>query len=45
MIIAGASDRKVELYMPLGLELDEDEDGNVFIKSIEKNSRAEKSGF
>ena len=41
---AGADDRVVELMLPLGLELDEDSEGNVFIKSIEKNSRAEKSG-
>ena len=26
------------------MELDEDKNGNVFVKSIEKNSRAEKSG-
>jgi C-terminal processing protease CtpA/Prc len=41
---AGADDRVVELRMPIGIELDEDESGNVFVKSIEKNSRAEKSG-
>lgn len=29
----------------MGLELDEDKDGNVFIKSIEKGGRAEKTGL
>jgi len=42
---AGADERKVELRMPLGMELDEDEQGNVFVKSIDKGSRAEKSGM
>lgn len=28
----------------MGMELDEDDKGNVFVKSIEKNGRAEKSG-
>jgi C-terminal processing protease CtpA/Prc len=42
---AGADDRVVELRMPLGMELDEDENGNVFVKSIEKNGRADKSGM
>lgn len=41
---AGADDRVVEIYLPLGMELDEDKDGNVYVKSIEKNGRAEKSG-
>ena len=41
---ASADDRSVELRKPLGLELDEDEFGNVFVKSIEKNGRADKSG-
>ncbi len=41
---AGADERTVELKMPLGLELDEDPQGNVFIKSIEKGGRAEKTG-
>jgi len=40
----GADDRSVELRMPLGLELDEDAEGNVFVKSIDKNGRADKSG-
>ena len=35
----------VELKLPLGLVLDEDKDGNVFVKSIDKGSRAEKSGL
>ena len=30
--------------MPMGLELDEDKEGNVFVKSIDKNGRADKSG-
>jgi hypothetical protein len=34
----------VELRKPMGLELDEDEEGNVFVKSIEKGGRAEKTG-
>ena len=42
---AGAGDRMVELKLPLGLVLDEDKDGNVFVKSIDKGSRAEKSGL
>ena len=33
---AGADERTVELRLPLGLELDEDKNGNVFVKSIEK---------
>lgn len=41
---AGADDRIVEIKLPLGLELDEDKEGNVFVKSIEKGGRAEKTG-
>lgn len=41
---AGADERTVELLLPLGLELDEDKEGNVFVKSIEKGGRAEKTG-
>lgn len=41
---AGADDRMVELRKPMGMELDEDAEGNVFVKSIEKNGRADKSG-
>ena len=41
---AGADDRMVEILLPLGLELDEDKEGNVFVKSIEKNGRAERTG-
>ena len=41
---AGADERSVELLQPLGLQLDEDKDGNVFVVSMEKNGRAEKSG-
>lgn len=36
--------RLVELRKPMGLELDEDKDGNVFVKSIDAGGRAEKSG-
>lgn len=42
---AQAGDRVVELLMPLGLELDEDEEKNVYVKGIEKNSRAERTGM
>lgn len=41
---AGADERTVELLLPMGLELDEDKEGNVFVKSIEKGGRAEKTG-
>ena len=41
---AGADDRMVELKKPLGLVLDEDPEGNVFVTSIDANGRAEKSG-
>lgn len=41
---AGADERVVELRMPLGLVLDEDGDGNVFVKEIDKGGRAEKTG-
>eukprot|EP01040_Poterioochromonas_malhamensis_P002308 gene2308-2453_t len=40
---AGVADRIVELRQPLGLELDEDQNGNVFVKAIEPGSRAERS--
>jgi hypothetical protein len=42
---AAADDRIVELRMPMGMDLDEDKNGNVFVKSIEKGGRAEKSGM
>lgn len=42
---ADAGDRVVELRMPLGIELDEDKEGNVFVKKVEPNSRAAKSGM
>lgn len=42
---ASATDRVVELKKPMGMELDEDKDGNVFVKSIEKGGRADKSGL
>ena len=41
---AGADERTVELLLPLGMDLDEDKDGNVYVKSIDKGGRAEKSG-
>jgi C-terminal processing protease CtpA/Prc len=41
---AGANDRIVELKKPMGMQLDEDKDGNVFVASIEKGGRAERSG-
>lgn len=41
---AGADERTIEIKMPLGLELAEDKEGNVFVKSIEKGGRAEKTG-
>jgi len=41
---AGADERTVELLLPMGMDLDEDKDGNVYVKSIEKGGRAEKSG-
>jgi len=42
---SGAQDRMVELKKPMGLELDEDKEGNVFIKSIEPKGRADKTGM
>lgn len=41
---AGANDRIVELRKPMGMDLDEDSEGNVFVRSIEENGRAAKSG-
>ena len=41
---AGADDRIVEILLPLGMELAEDKEGNVFVKSIEPNGRAAKTG-
>jgi hypothetical protein len=41
----GANDRIIELRKPLGLELDEDSEGNVFVKSVDANGRAAKSGM
>ena len=40
----GGDDRIVELRKPMGLELVQNEEGNVFVKSIEPNGRADKSG-
>lgn len=31
---AGAGDRTVEILLPIGLDLDEDEEGNVFGNSV-----------
>jgi len=42
---AGADERTVELRMPMGMVLDEDAQGNVFVKEIDKGGRAEKSGM
>lgn len=42
---AGADERMVELRMPMGLVLDEDKDGNVFVKEIDKGGRAERTGM
>ena len=39
-----ATDRVVELRQPFGMDLDEDAQGNVFVKSINPKSFAEKSG-
>merc|ERR1719164_356864 len=39
-----AGDRTVEILLPLGMELDEDSDGNAYVKSIEPNGRAAKTG-
>eukprot|EP01031_Cornospumella_fuschlensis_P031925 gene31925-38597_t len=41
----GATDRLVELRKPMGLVLDEDKEGNVFVKEIEQGGRAERSGM
>jgi C-terminal processing protease CtpA/Prc len=41
---ASATDRLVEIRAPLGLVLDEDEDGNVFVVEVEKGGRAERTG-
>jgi len=39
-----AGDRTVEILLPLGMELDEDDNGNAYVKSIEPNGRAAKTG-
>jgi hypothetical protein len=41
---SGAGERTVELKKPMGMELDEDSQGNVFVKSIDPLSRADKAG-
>ena len=40
-----ADDRVVELRQPFGMDLDEDEQGNTYVKSITPKSFAEKSGM
>ena len=42
---AGASDRIVEIRQPLGMDLDEDNEGNVFVKKIDPKGRAAKTGM
>lgn len=44
-IVAEGTERSIELYKPLGLELAEDDKGQVFIKAIDRGSRADKSGI
>merc|ERR1719359_591268 len=39
-----AGDRTVEILLPLGMELDEDENGNAYVKSLEPKGRAAKTG-
>mmetsp|Transcript_19873 Transcript_19873/g.67316 ORF Transcript_19873/g.67316 Transcript_19873/m.67316 type:complete len:200 (-) Transcript_19873:201-800(-) len=41
---ASAGDRVVELNMPLGLDLEEDESGNVYVAKVRPGSNAAKSG-
>ena len=36
--------RTAEILLPLGMELDEDKEGNVFVKSMEPNGRAARTG-
>jgi hypothetical protein len=40
----GGDDRVIEILLPLGMELAETEEGDVFVKSIEPNGRAAKTG-
>jgi len=42
---AGATDRIVEIRQPLGMELDEDAEGNVYVRKLTKGGRAEKTGM
>ncbi len=42
---AGASDRVVEIRQPLGMDLDEDKEGNVFVKKIDPRGRAARTGM
>lgn len=40
----GGDDRVIEILLPLGMELAETDEGDVFVKSIEPNGRAAKTG-
>ena len=40
----GGDDRVIEILLPLGMELAESDEGDVFVKSIEPNGRAAKTG-
>jgi len=42
---AGATDRMVEIRQPLGMELDEDTEGNVYVKKLLAGGRAAKTGM
>lgn len=42
---AGAGDNLVELKRPLGLVLDEDDDGNVFVQTVAPKGNAARSGL
>lgn len=42
---AGADDRSVELRKPMGIDLDEDDEGDVFVVGMDPKGRAAKSGM
>jgi C-terminal processing protease CtpA/Prc len=42
---AGSGDNKVELKRPLGLVLDEDDSGNVFVQTVAPKGNAARSGL
>jgi len=42
---AGPNDRVVELRRPLGLVLDEDDDGNVFVETVAARGNAARTGL